>query len=160
MLHLRRRAALLRHAEQNVAGGEHFTVVVARLTIGCRRDGETLLYNFEEFARAGVGDRCPECGVEFLGVVERVTVGTGLGDQLVIHPEIGDNANHILAERDFRRAKQLRELLDRQFFSTGLRNGIRVRTECTAVAADQLGHGANGNRGEGKSSHSSKRGDR
>ena len=60
LLQLFRRCALFRETEQNVAGREHFTVVVARFTVGWRSDRERLRDDCEEFARASVGDWRPE----------------------------------------------------------------------------------------------------
>ena len=154
LLQLFRCCALLRHAEKNVAGGEHFAIVIARLIVDWRGDTEALRHNFEELACARIRNRRPECRIEFFRAIERITNRAGLGQQLVVHPQVSNDAHHILAQRDLRCTEQLGELLDGEFLRTGLRNGVRVCTERTAVAADELGHGANGNRGEGNSSHS------
>ena len=136
-----------------MAGGEDFAIVVARLAIGWRSDRPTLRHLLEELASAGIRDGRPEGGVERLRIVQGIAGRARLGEQLVIDPEVGDDAHDILAKRHLRGAEQLRELLDGQFLGTSLRNGVGVRAERTAVAANQLGHGASGDRGEGKSLH-------
>ncbi len=85
--------------KQNVAGSEHASIVVRCLSLRAVGSLPRFRNLLVPFLRLDVGDHGPHRIVDFLVVLERIVVGCGLGDEMVVHPGIDDCVRDILSKR-------------------------------------------------------------
>ena len=120
--------------QENVLGGENLSV--RPLALGGKRilDTPALRHDVVPFARLQVGDRRPHHFVDQLGIAERIVVGGGYAEQLIVHPHVRDRLCDRFGGRCAGLTEQRRELVDGELRASGPGDPVGMRVESVLEA--------------------------